>query len=362
MSRSLIPRFVALVLVLALGIYYIVFQVLGVSVGSRPMAVTVLMPEAGGLYPGANVTYRGVQVGTVTSLDLSTTDVAVRISIDQGQQIPDNGPVYVKELSALGEQYLDLQPSGSGPDITDGTVIAANRVVLPTPIGTALIDLGTLLQSVDPANVRTVESYLTSAFVGTGPGLRSIIVTGQELFQALLAAQPETVNLIEAGHTDLNTLKATDGDLATFSQGLAALTGTLKSSDSDLRALIANGAAASQALNPFLQQNSNSIEAAIANLATDASLSDKVNPYVQAIFQLLPYVSDDLAASAAGGSVHGLLLINTKSTVCPYLPGASMPGPTEKVPNPLLTDGCTTTAPDMLQRGAGSTPTFTGSG
>jgi phospholipid/cholesterol/gamma-HCH transport system substrate-binding protein len=361
MSRSLVPRMIALIAVIVVGVYYIAFDVLKFGIASQPLAVTVVMPSAGGLYAGANVTYRGVQVGTVSALDLSPRDVAVKLSIYPGEHIPDNGQVYVKELSALGEQYVDLQPSSaSGPDLRSGTVIPASRVVLPTPIGTALIDLGSMLKSVSPNNLQTFESFLATAFVGTGPGLRTIIVTGQQLFNALVAAQPETVNLVVDGQADLKALKATDGDLATFTKGLASLTGQLRNSNSDLRALIDNGASAAQQLNPFLAANSAQLQAVIANLATDAQVSNQYQPDVRAIFELLPLVSSDLAAVAAGGQIHGVLEINTADTVCPYILGSQMPGPTQKVPSPALTNTCTSTAPDMLQRGASSTPVFPG--
>lgn len=359
MKRSLIPRMVALVVVIVAGVYYIVNDVLQVRLSSQPFTVTVLMPGAGGLYPGANVTYRGVQVGTVTALDLHPGDVAVRLSIYSGEHIPDNGPVDVKELSALGEQYLDLQPvHGSGPQLEAGTVIPASRVTLPVPIGTALIDLGDLLSSIDPRDLQTVESFLDSAFYGTGQGLRSIIVNGQNLFDALVAAQPETVNLVADGHTDLQTLRATDGDLATFSQGLAQLTGQLRASNSDLQALISNGQAAASQLDPFLARNTAAIAAAIDNLSVDAKVSDTYQPDVRAIFELLPFVSQDLASVAAGGAIHGVLDINTAGPVCPYILGAQMPGPTEAVSGPSLDNGCATTAPGMLARGAGSHPTL----
>ena len=125
-NRRLLPRMVALVLVIVLGVYYIVFDVLKFSVTSQPFSITVVMPSAGGLYTGADVTYRGVQVGTVNALNLSRTAVSAKLSINAGEHIPDNGVVRVKELSALGEQYIDLQPSStSGPDLKSGSVIPA---------------------------------------------------------------------------------------------------------------------------------------------------------------------------------------------------------------------------------------------
>ena len=357
MSRSLLPRMIALLVVIVLGVYYIVFDVLQVRVASQPFVVTVLMPSAGGLYSGANVTYRGFQVGKVTALDLSPSEVAVKIGIDPGQHIPDNGSVQVKELSALGENYIDLQPSSSsGPDLENGTVIPATRVLLPVPIGSALVDLGSMLKSINPSDLQTVESFLATAFIGTGPDLRTIIVTGQKLFDALVAAQPETVNLVVDGHTDLKTLNKTDGDLATFTQGLATLTGQLRDSNSDLQALIRNSHAAEQQLNPFLTAESAAITGTISDLATDAQVSDENNAQVRAIFELLPMVSDDLASVTTGGQVHGVLDFNLSDTVCPYIPGADMPGPTQKIAFPVLTNSCNATAPDMLQRGAANPP------
>jgi phospholipid/cholesterol/gamma-HCH transport system substrate-binding protein len=317
------------------------------------------MPTAGGLYSGADVTYRGVQVGRVVALDLSPTEVTAKLDIYPGERIPDNGSVRVKELSALGEQYLDFQPSTrSGPILKGGSVISANRVILPVQIGTALIDLGTLLKSINPSDLHTFESFLASAFIGTGPDLRTIIVSGQKLFDALVAAQPETVNLVVDGRTDLKTLEETDGDLATFSSGLASLTGQLRDSNSDIQALIDNSHAAEQQLNPFLQSNNAAIAGTITDLAIDAKVSDQSNPEVRAIFELLPIVSNDLAAVVSGGQVHGVLDINTSDTVCPYILGSQMPLPTQSVTNAPLTNTCSSSAPDMLQRGANSNPSY----
>src|ERR1700722_357539 len=357
MKQNLLPRMIALAVVIVVGVYYIVFDIMQYHVTSQPFPVTILVPSAGGLYTGADVTYRGVQVGTVTALDLNPGNVAVKLAIRAGEQIPDNGPVQVKELSALGEQYLDLQPAtDSGPDLRSGTVIPASRVTLPTPIGTALVDLNSVLQSVNPQDLVTDENFLASAFVGTGPDLRTIVVTGQRLSNALIAAQPETVNLVVDGQTDLRTLEATDGDLGTFSQGLASLTAQLKNSNADVQALIRNSQSAEQQLNPFLAKNNAQIAGLIANLATNAQVTDQHAQDVQAVFQLLPFVSADLASVVGGGQVHGELDFNTADPVCPYIPGSQTPGPTQAVASPALTNSCTTAAPGMLARGANSSP------
>jgi phospholipid/cholesterol/gamma-HCH transport system substrate-binding protein len=361
MNQNLLPRMIALAVVIVVGVYYIVFDIMQYRITAQPFPVTVVMPSAGGLYTGADVTYRGVQVGTVTALDLDPSTVAVKLAIRSGEHIPDNGPVRVKELSALGEQYLELQPTtGSGPDLHPGSVIPARRVTLPTPIGAALVDLNRMLQSVNTRDLVTDENFLASAFVGTGPDLRTIIVTGQRLSNALIAAQPETVNLVIDGQTDLQTLEATDGDLATFSRGLASLTTQLRDSNTDVEALITNSQSAEQQLNPFLASDSAQITGLISNLATDAQVTDQHDQDVQAVFELLPLVSNDLASVVGGGQVHGELDFNTADPVCPYIPGSQMPGPTQAVSSPTLTNACATTAAGMLERGADSVPSSSG--
>ena len=88
MNSKLLPRMLALVVVVFLGVYYIAIDVLQYRVTSQPFPVTVLMSSAGGLYSGADVTYRGVQVGKVTALDLGPTEVSVKLGINAGSRFP----------------------------------------------------------------------------------------------------------------------------------------------------------------------------------------------------------------------------------------------------------------------------------
>jgi ABC-type transporter Mla subunit MlaD len=185
-------------------------------------------------------------------------------------------------------------------------------------------------------------------------------VTGQRLFDALVAAQPETVNLVVDGQTDLQTLEATDGDLATFSQGLASLTGQLRNSNSDVQALIRNSESAEEQLNPFLAKDGTAITQLITNLGIDSAATETNQPDVRAVFQLLPVVSGQLASVVGNGQVHGQLEFNTDEPVCPYIPGSQMPGPTQPVATPSVDNACGTTAPGMLARGSGSIPNLSG--
>jgi phospholipid/cholesterol/gamma-HCH transport system substrate-binding protein len=350
-------RLIAFLVVFLVGLYFIGVDVLDYHLGAQPFTVTVQVPAASGLYPGASVDYRGVVVGQVTSLDLSATGVKIKLGVNAGTRIPNNGVAEIKQLSALGEQYLDFQPSHEGgPYLQAGSVIPASRIVLPTPIGTALDNLSLLLNSVNGNDLQTFESWLTSAFIGTGPGLHQIVTTGQELFNSLAAAQPETVNLILDGNTDLHTFNATSGDFQTFAKGLASFTGQLVTSNGDLHDLINNTSEAADTVGPFLASNNPTIAAMIANFAIDAHAANVYQPAVEALFQLLPVVATRAAGALSGNEAHAEAAFNIGQPVCAYVPELLIAGPTQVTGTAELANGCSTSNPDMLQRGANNSP------
>jgi phospholipid/cholesterol/gamma-HCH transport system substrate-binding protein len=109
----------AAVTIVVLAILMLNYVKLPAVLGFGRYEVTANLPEAGGLYPRANVTYRGHEVGVVTSVDLrGGGGVVARLQIDDGVKIPRSAQVQVRSVSALGEQYLDLVPDPEKPAVT----------------------------------------------------------------------------------------------------------------------------------------------------------------------------------------------------------------------------------------------------
>src|SRR3954464_5208078 len=148
-------------LITVLGIAYAGFQYVGLGnkIINKPFTVTALFPQTGNIYPNAEVTEHGVQVGKVSSLELRDEGVAVKMSIDHKYhgKIPANAKAIVSNLSAVGEIYVDLQPSGdSGPYLENGSVIAASQGRIPLDNATLLSNLDRLVNSVDRKNLAIV--------------------------------------------------------------------------------------------------------------------------------------------------------------------------------------------------------------
>lgn len=342
MRRSLLVRVVALVVVLVASASYIGFEVIGWRLGTQAYAITVELPQGGGIYTEADVTYRGVTVGRVVRIGLSSTHVTVVADINPGVRIPASATAHVREMDAAGEQYLDLVPtSPSGPDLHAGSVIAAGRTSVPVPIAAVLANTSRLLDSLNAQQLDTVTSALGKGFQGTDQQLRNIIVDGQALFGALQSASGATVEVLVGGRTVLEALDHTDSAFGRFASGLDRLSATLATSAPDFVALLHHGVQAEMQGSKLLVQYSSRLRSLTDNLGSVSTVTLAEQPELKVLLQVLPVFAGEIGAVVRNGSLHTVLDYNTDGPVCPYVSGQETPLPTAKVSVPDLHRTCT---------------------
>jgi phospholipid/cholesterol/gamma-HCH transport system substrate-binding protein len=232
--------------------------------------VTAHFQSSGGIFVGAEVTYRGVAVGRVSGMELNQGGVDVVLAIDnENDRIPRDLDVLVANKSAVGEQYVDLQPrADDGPFLTEGGEIAVENTSVPIDTTTLLIDINDLVNSVDQDNLRTSVSELGAAFGGAGEDLSRIIDTSNDFIEAADANFGVTAALIRDSRTVLRTQLASESSIRTFVHNLRLLSDTLVRSDNDLRALFREGAASAKVLRAFVADNSDAIGQLLDNVAS----------------------------------------------------------------------------------------------
>src|ERR1700756_1418499 len=114
-----------------LGVYYLQIPSL---VGIGRYTLKAQLPASGGLYPTANVTYRGITIGKVTDVEPTQQGAEATMSIDTRYKIPIDATANVHSVSAVGEQYLDLESTGNpGKYFSEGQTISKGTV--PSEIG-----------------------------------------------------------------------------------------------------------------------------------------------------------------------------------------------------------------------------------
>jgi phospholipid/cholesterol/gamma-HCH transport system substrate-binding protein len=253
--------------------------------------VNVHFAQSGGIFTGAEVTYRGVGIGQVTDMELIKNGVNVVLRIEgKNDRIPADTLALVGNKSAVGEQYVELDPrTDKGPYLKDGSVIQPGDTAVPVSTTELLTNVDQLVTSVPQDQLRTVVTSLGQAFAGTGQALGQIIDTSNEFITAANDNFDVTTALIKDGNTVLQTQADKGSAIRSFARDLALFSGTLSANDKSLRALIDNGSATANELRTFLEQNQVDLGSLINNLVTTGSVIVKYLPGIRQILTIFPY-------------------------------------------------------------------------
>jgi phospholipid/cholesterol/gamma-HCH transport system substrate-binding protein len=264
--------------------------------------------ESGGIFVGAEVTYRGVGVGRVESMDLSRGGVDVHLQIsDESDPIPTDVEAVVANRSAVGEQYVDLQPTrAGGPYLGEGDQIARADTHTPLPTTTLLTNLSELVNSVDRDNLRTVVDEMGTAFGGTGKDLGTIIDTSNSFIETADNHFDLTARLIRDGRVVLRTQVDSGSAIRTFSTNLALLSDTLVRSDRDLRHVIDSGGTAANVLRDFIVDNRANLSRLFSNLVTTGEITVARLHGIEQVLVLYPYVVEGGYTVVSKDPVSGL--------------------------------------------------------
>lgn len=316
MTRRTRIQLIAFVVLAAVGVVYagITYAKLDRLFIATTYTAEMRMADSGGIFTNAAVSYRGVNVGRVGALRPTQDGVIVNLEIEKdAPAIPAEGlRAEVKNLSAIGELYVDLIPTRTtGPTLAEAPVIPETRTSIPVPPAQLLSNVNALVKSVPLDALRTTVRELDAGFSGTGPELRRLLDSTSELVRSAQATLPETRALIEDGRTVLGTQNATAGSIQGFSESLRLLSEQLKNSDPDLRRLIDTAPRASEELTALVRESGPGISRLVADLLTTSRLT---KPRQNALQQLLitypPLVRNAHSTVPGDGSVHFGLVLN----------------------------------------------------
>lgn len=264
--------------------------------------------SSGGIYEGAEVDWRGVKVGQVSKMDLTQDGVDVYLDIDKSYDtIPRNTLAAVANRSAVGEQYVDLQPTGdAGPFLRDGSQIPSARTRTPLPTEKLLGDAAATVGSVNRESLATTIHELGTAFAGTALDLQRIVDTSTSFITAANANFDTTTALIRDANTVLSAQVDTASAITGFAKNLSLFSDVLAGSDPDLRKLIANGAAGAAQLKEFLDENDVDLTELLRESVTVGDIVYRRLPGLKQILVLYPYVVEGGYTVVAKDNVSGL--------------------------------------------------------
>ncbi len=305
MSRGVRIRIAAFIVLSAVGITYIAAGYLGIvdRVLGRGLTVTASLPGSGGLFEGSEVSYRGVKIGRVARMDATEEGVDLTLELREGTKLPLDSRLFVHNLSAVGEQYLDFQPpSADGPYAEDGSVFTGDDRSLPVDEGDLLVDLNRFVSSVDKESLQSVVTELGLMFNDTGPDLQRLIDGGSAFIAEANEHTEETISLLDNGLTVLRTQQGQKENIRSFAADLNTVTSALRGSDADLRTVLSETPGAARALNRLLRDLEPTLPVLLGDLI---SVNQVLVSELAGIEQLLVTYPALIAGGPTGSTADG---------------------------------------------------------
>jgi phospholipid/cholesterol/gamma-HCH transport system substrate-binding protein len=357
LSRRVRLQIGAFIVIGLLCVSYISVRYVGLLrvFGLTGYSVTMELPFAGGLFNNAEVTYRGVPVGRVQSMQLTASGIQVKLHIDSSStKIPSDLAASVADRSVIGEQYVDLMPRTTGaPYLHAGSQIAQADTSTPTSTTTLLTSAQTLLNSVPIPALQTTVTELSAAFQNTAPDLQRLLTSTETFYTAAAAALPATDQLLAAGRTVLATQVASSQEIEAFSASLREIGLTFQQSDESLNQLIQVSPGAAAQIGGLFADLDQPLALLLTNLTTTADVFQANVGGLQTILVRAPQAIDvgNHVITSSGADV-GLALTFFQPLPCTSGYGATVRRSPLVDPALNTSVGCSATTAGSDVRGA----------
>jgi phospholipid/cholesterol/gamma-HCH transport system substrate-binding protein len=305
--------------------------------------VNAQFTDSGGIFEGAEVTFRGTPVGKVEKLvlipakgagsdpDLPKGGVQVQLRLKPGSKVQaTQTKAVVGNRSAVGEQYVDLQPcafadatqasacSSGGPYLKGKDVIPATMTGIPLAPASLIKNLNGLVTSVDTAEVTTVLDELGTAFNGAGDDLQRLIDASNALTQTATQYLPQTTKLITDSKPVLDTQRQVADEFASYNADLAQLSAQLRASDPDFRSLFTKGTDSARTVTSLIEANRTNLPILLDNLVFTAQVQKVRIPAIRQIIVTYPnVVAGGFTVTPGDGTAHFGFVTAMNPPVCP---------------------------------------------
>lgn len=189
---------------------------------------TADLSEAQSIKVGDQVRLAGIEVGTVTGLDLRPDRVRMTFTVDDEVFVGDRTTLDIRMLTVIGGHYVALTPAGDTP--LGDTVIPADRVRLPYSLLRSMQDAADPLGQVDGGTLHENLAALQDSLDGSPDAVRRMGRAMQSFVTILDQQNADVSRALTVADEYLTTIDTNKSLLGTFVRkvGLLATVGLNK--------------------------------------------------------------------------------------------------------------------------------------
>ena len=282
------------VALLVLGVYYLRLPSLA-GVGQYELKAE--LPASGGLYPTSNVTYRGITIGKVTSVEPTEKGAEATMSISSDYKIPLDASANVHSVSAVGEQYLDLVSEGKargyfspGQTMTRGTV--------PSEIGPALDTANRGLAVLPKDKIGQLLDETSEAVGGLGPALQRLVDSTQAIVGDFKTNINQVDDIAQNSAPILDSQAVSSSAIERWARNLNILAGEAASQNAHLKSVLSQAAPTADQVNSVFSDVRESLPQTLANIEIIADMLKRYHPGLEQTLVFLPQLGSITQAVA----------------------------------------------------------------
>lgn len=353
MSRIAVAQLLIFALVTAVCGYYIADRVFGPDALDEPITVTVHMPDTGGLTTGSEVTYRGVGVGEISDVSIARNrkGVAVTASLRPQTRIPSDAKAVITMESPVAILRLDFRPQErSGPYLTSGDVVTADRTRRPLPLESLLRDFTELADTLPTEDVSVIADTLAKGLKGATGDINRILANSQEL---LAFGRQRTDQLTRILDNTRRVAETNGGRLRELASAMSDLSGGVRETAPELRKLAHTAPGPARRVTELIEDVEPSLGTLLGNLTTTTQLVGMRGPALEQLMTSAPRGLNNLG-SIVDGDKAKFYLVGSLGPVC-YNGKPRRPAQETAPRKPEWNYHCTP-GQDLSQRGAQNAP------
>jgi phospholipid/cholesterol/gamma-HCH transport system substrate-binding protein len=252
--------------------------------------VTVQLPEAGGLYERANVTYRGTEVGQVKQVRLTDSGVVDAVlSLRSDIKIPSDLEAEVHSQTAVGEQFVALLPrNATSPPLKDGSIVPLADTRVPPDINALLDATNRGLEAIPGDNLKTTIDEASIAFGGLGPDIARFVKGSTALAIDAKKNLTELTNVVDNVGPVLDTQTDTSDSVQAWAAHLADITKQLQNNDQAVQGVLQKGGPAADEVRQLFDRLQPTLPIILANLVNLGDIGVTYRDNLEQILVLLP--------------------------------------------------------------------------
>ncbi len=265
------PKVVGIVAVLVMAAAILAILLLNRSFFSSGYSIDAQFTNAAGISKGTSVMVAGVNVGSVTSVEVHGNAVDAQLSVNDGVQLPHVTRAAVEVETLLGVVDVTLEPVSGWND-----PLKAGATITDTSVPVEFYQLQNTAHSLlSKTNAQALNNLVTSLANITQDKQRQVaqIISGLGALTSTVDQRSGQVSqLIDSANSLSSTLASRDQQLLSVVNNLDTVSTGLASNDQALGNLISNVDSMASQTNSLVSQDSPALNSLLSSLHTDLNV------------------------------------------------------------------------------------------